>query len=276
MRQPQRFGTHPMSQLLRFVLFLVGGPSWPVKSSLQAKYPYQLNNISNVCPFCFRCDGSQHVPPPIFGVRAMSGETFENCSNPFGRAEQPPMFASQRTIALAPENSYPMCICYYPESGGCQRYAVVNEKYCVYCLDEKTNWACRCTCVGCPTSHEAAVATKVASPNADADADADADAASDADAVSFEAVMEEVQEPHCLIALFLGPDDGFDGHMQFPEVYMLRHTARRVRQISYYEVHWLRAWCWLCGCAGQFEHGAGCSMEWRQQAWICPVVFRCL
>ena len=180
MRQPQRFGTHPMAQLLRFVLFLVGGPSWPVKSSLQTKYPYQLNNIRNVCPCCFGCDRSQHVPPPIFGVcAAMSGDTFENTSNPFGRAEQPAMFASQRTMAQAPENNYPMCTCFYSESGGCQRYAVVNEKYCVDCLDEDTNWTYRCKCAGCPTSHEAAVATKVASPNADADADADVVAASD-------------------------------------------------------------------------------------------------
>ena len=89
------------------------------------------------------------------------------------------MFASQRTMALAPENNYPMCTCFYPESGGCQRYAVVNEKYCVYCLDEESNWTCRCKCAGCPASHEAAVATKVASPNADADADADAVASSD-------------------------------------------------------------------------------------------------
>ena len=64
-------------------------------------------------------------------------------------------------MARAPENSFPMCMCYYPESGGCHRYAVVNQKYCVYCLGEETNWACRCKCVGCPTSHEAAVATKV-------------------------------------------------------------------------------------------------------------------
>ena len=98
---------------------------------------------------------------------------------PYGRAEQPAMFASQRTVALAPENSYPMCICYYPESGGCQRYAVVNEKYCVYCLDEESNWTCRCKCTGCPTSLQAAVATKVASPNTGADADADAVASSD-------------------------------------------------------------------------------------------------
>jgi hypothetical protein len=93
--------------------------------------------------------------------------------------------------------------------------------------------------------------------------------------VSFEAVLEEVEEAHCLIALFLGPDDGLDG-VQFPEVYRLRRTSRRVRQISYYDVHWLRAWCWLCGCEGDFEHGAGCSMEWRKQGWICPLMFRCL
>ena len=98
----------------------------------------------------------------------------------------------------------------------------------------------------------------------------------DADAVSFEAVLEEVEQAHCLIALFLGPDDGLDGDLQFPEVYMLRRTSRRVRQISYYDVHWLRAMCWLCGCEGQFEHGAGCSMAWRRQSWICPLVFRCL
>ena len=185
-------------------------------------------------------------------------------------------------MARAPENSFPMCMCCYLESGGCHRYAVFNQKYCVYCLGEETNWVCRCKCGGCPTSHEAAVATMAdVLPCADADADADADAAADtdadadADAVSFEAVLEEVEEAHCLIALFLGPDDGLDG-VQFPEVYWLRRTSRRVRQISYYDVHWLRAWCWLCGCEGDFEHGAGCSMEWRQQAWICPLIFRCL
>ena len=57
--------------------------------------------------------------------------------------------------------------------------------------------------------------------------------------------MEEVEEAHCLIALFLGPDDGLDGGMQFPEVYRLRRTSRRVRQISYYDLHWL--------------HGVGCA-----------------
>ena len=330
-------------------------------------------------------------------------------------------------MARAPENSFPMCMCYYPESGGCHRYAVVNQKYCVDCLGEETNWACQCKCDGCPRSHAAAVATKVealpcavssrgqpdgavadekdsdmsaqerldrrntawwlerkandqareqarleqmrkddmevaaywearkekehadimanlnewameivvaalglrpgstsdfaisavsvvqpapfstfqqvtsavsvvqpapfskvASPDADADQDADADADADAvadadadtdadvDAVSFEAVLEEVEGAHCLIALFLGPDDGLDGDMQFPEVYRLRRTSRRVRQISYYDVHWLRAWSWLCGCKGDFERGAGCAMEWRQQAWICPVIFRFL
>jgi hypothetical protein len=54
-------------------------------------------------------------------------------------------------------------MCYYPESGGCQRYAVVNQKFCLFCLDEETNWACACTCAGCPKSHETAVASKVAS-----------------------------------------------------------------------------------------------------------------
>jgi hypothetical protein len=54
--------------------------------------------------------------------------------------------------SVAAENSFPRCMCYYPESGGCHRYAVVNQQYCVYCLDEETNWACRCECVGCPTS----------------------------------------------------------------------------------------------------------------------------
>jgi hypothetical protein len=129
--------------------------------------------------------------------------------------------------------------------------------------------------------------SKVASPDADADqdadadadadavADADADTDADADAVSFEAVLEEVEGAHCLIALFLGPDVECQS-LLFPEVYKLRRTSRRVRQISYYDVHWLRAWSWLCGCRGNLERGAGCAMEWRQQAWICPMVFRCL
>ena len=95
-------------------------------------------------------------------------------------------------------------------------------------------------------------------------------------AVSFQAVLEEVAEAHSLVALFLGPDDGLHGDMHFPEVYRLRRTSRRVRQISYYDVHWLREWCWLCGCEGAYEDGAGCSMAWRQQAWICPLIFRCL
>ena len=94
--------------------------------------------------------------------------------------------------------------------------------------------------------------------------------------VSFEAFLEEVEEAHCLVALFLGSDDGLHGDMHFPEVYRLRRTSRRVRQISYYDVHWLREWCWLCGCEGAYEDGAGCSMAWRQQAWICPLIFRCL
>ena len=119
--------------------------------------------------------------------------------------------------------------------------------------------SCRCKCVGCPTSHEAAIATKLKAF---------------ACAVSFEAVLGEVEEAHCLIASFLGPDGGLG--LRLPEIYMLRSACRRVRQISYYDVHWLRAWCWLCGCEGQFEHGAGCSMEWRQQAWICPLIFRYL
>ena len=194
--------------------------------------------------------------PELFGPRKMEAKppTVWHC-----REARSHFGPSQRSMARAPENSFPMCMCYYPESGGCHRYAVVNQKYCVYCLGEETNWACRCKCVGCPTSHEAAVATKVEAFIC---------------AVSFEAVLEEVEEAHCLIALFLGPDHGLDG--VFPEVYTLRRTSRRVRQISYYDVHWLRAWCWLCGCEGDFEHGAGCSMEWRQQAWICPLIFRCL
>ncbi len=73
----------------------------------------------------------------------------------------------------------------------------------------------------CPTSHEASVATKVEALTC---------------AVSFEAVLEEVEEAHCLIALFLGPDCGLDA-LQFSEVYRLRHISRRVRQISYYDVH---------------------------------------
>ena len=71
------------------------------------------------------------------------------------------MSSGQRSMHAAAENSFSRCMCFYSESGGCQRYAVVNQKYCLHCLDEETNWACRCKCVGCPTSHEAAVATKV-------------------------------------------------------------------------------------------------------------------
>jgi hypothetical protein len=92
-------------------------------------------------------------------------------------------------------------------------------------------------------------------------------------AASFEAVLEELEREHCLIALFLGPDLEFQS-LLFLEIYKLRRTSRRVRQISYYDVHWLREWFWLCGCQGDFERGAGCAMEWRQQAWICPVIFR--
>jgi len=166
---------------------------------------------------------------------------------------------SQRSMACAPEKCFPMCMCCYTESGGCHRYAVVNQKYCVDCLVEETNWGCRCKCVGCPSSHEAAVAIKVDALTC---------------AVSFEGVLEEMEGAHCFIASFLGPDLGLG--VTFPEIHRLRRTSRRVRQISYYDVHWLRAWCWLCGCEGDFEHGAGCSMEWRQQAWICPLIFRCL
>jgi len=110
-----------------------------------------------------------------------------------------------------------------------------NQKYCVYCLSKRTNWACRCKCVGCP-SHEAAVAIKVEEVLTCA--------------VSFEAVLEKVEEAHCLVALFLGPADGFHCGMHFPEVYRLWRTSQRVRQISYYDVHWLRALSCLCG--GEF------------------------
>ena len=189
----------------------------------------------------------------------MSVDTSENSSISFDRGEQPAMSSGQRSMHAAAENSFPLCMCFYSESGGCQRYAVVNQKFCLYCLDEETNWASRCKCVGCPTSHEAAVATKVEALTC---------------AVSFEAVLGEVEEAHCLIAMFLGPDHGLDG--VFPEVYTPRCTSRRVRQISYCDVHWLRAWCWLCGCESDFEHGAGCSMEWRKEGWICPLIFRCL
>jgi hypothetical protein len=190
----------------------------------------------------------------------MSVDTSENSSTSFDRAEQPAMSSGQRSMHAAAENSFPLCMCSYSESGGCLRYAVVNQKFCLLCLEEETNWACACECAGCPTSHEAAVATKVEALPC---------------AVSFQTVLEEVEEAHCLIALSLGPDFGLDG-LQFPEVYMLRRTSRRVRQISYYDVHWLRACCWECVCEGEFEHGAGCSMEWRKQGWICPLLFRCL
>ena len=93
----------------------------------------------------------------------MSVDTSENSSISFDRAEQPAMSSGQRSMHAAAENSFPLCMCYYPESGGCQRYAVVNQKFCLFCLDEETNWACACTCAGCPKSHETAVASKVAS-----------------------------------------------------------------------------------------------------------------
>ena len=93
----------------------------------------------------------------------MSVDTSENSSISFDRAEQPAMSSGQRSMHAAAENSFPLCMCYYSESGGCQRYAVVNQKFCLFCLDEETNWACACTCAGCPKSHETAVASKVAS-----------------------------------------------------------------------------------------------------------------
>ena len=135
--------------------------------------------------------------------------------------------------------------------------------------------------VASPDAHADADAGADADADADVEAEADPDADADADAVSFEAVLEEVEEAHCLIALFLGPDEDKLWEslhrsfvecqsLQFPEVYQLRRTSRRVRQISYYDLHWLRAWSWMCGC------GAGCAREWRQQAWICPVIFRFL
>lgn len=93
----------------------------------------------------------------------MSVDTSENSSISFDRAEQPAMSSGQRSMHAAAGNSFPLCMCYYPESGGCQRYAVVNQKFCLFCLDEETNWACACTCAGCPKSHETAVASKVAS-----------------------------------------------------------------------------------------------------------------
>ena len=93
----------------------------------------------------------------------MSDDTSENSSISFDRAEQPAMSSGQRSMHASAENSFPLCMCYYPESGGCQRYAVVNQKFCLFCLDEETNWACACTCAGCPKSHETAVASKVAS-----------------------------------------------------------------------------------------------------------------
>ena len=93
----------------------------------------------------------------------MSVDTSENSSISFDRAEQPAMSSGQRSMHAAAENSFPLCMCYYSESGGCQRYAVVNQKFCLFCLEEETNWACACTCAGCPKSHETAVASKVAS-----------------------------------------------------------------------------------------------------------------
>ena len=93
----------------------------------------------------------------------MSVDTSENSSISFDRAEQPAMSSGQRSMHAAAENSFSLCMCSYSESGGCQRYAVVNQKFCLYCIEEETNWACACTCAGCPKLHEAAVASKVAS-----------------------------------------------------------------------------------------------------------------
>ena len=113
-------------------------------------------------------------------------------------------------------DSFTMCMCYYPESGGCSRYAVVNQKYCLFCLDEETNWACQCRCAGCPKSHAAVVSSNSKAGSS---------------AVSFEAVLEEMEEALCRIVSFLGIDSGLHV-LQLPEICMVRCISRRVYQVS--------------------------------------------
>jgi len=55
----------------------------------------------------------------------------------------------------------------------------------------------------------------------------------------FEDVLGEVEDLHCLIGCFLGPDDALVG-LQFTEIYSIRRTSRIMRQLSYYDVLWLR------------------------------------
>jgi len=90
------------------------------------------------------------------------------------------------------------------------------------------------------------------------------------DPLSFETTLEQVEELHCLIGRFVGPCYSVDTFFHFPEIYRMRETSRRLHQLSYYDVHWLREWRWLCICRGPFEYGCGCSMEWRRRGWICP------
>ena len=91
----------------------------------------------------------------------------------------------------------------------------------------------------------------------------------------LEDVLLEVPEAHTLIAECWGPVPELDG-LQFPDLYVFRSSSRRVFELSYYDVHWLRKWSWMCGCSGRFQHGCGCSMTWRKRGWNCPIVLQYL
>ena len=91
----------------------------------------------------------------------------------------------------------------------------------------------------------------------------------------LEDVLLEVPEAHTLIAECWGPEHELDG-LQFPDLYVFRSSSRRVFELSYYDVHWLRKWSWMCGCSGRFQHGCGCSMTWRKRGWNCPIVLQYL
>ena len=93
--------------------------------------------------------------------------------------------------------------------------------------------------------------------------------------VCLEDVLLEVPEAHTLIAECWGPEHDLDG-LQFPDLYVFRRSSRRVFELSYYDVQWLRKWSWLCGCRGRFQNGFGCCMTWRKRGWICPMVLQYL
>ena len=91
----------------------------------------------------------------------------------------------------------------------------------------------------------------------------------------LEDVLLEVPEAHTLIAECWGPEHDLDG-LQFPDLYVFRRSSRRVFELSYDDVQWLRKWSWLCGCRGRFQNGFGCCMTWRKRGWICPMVLQYL